>query len=312
MSDLPPGRARRRFLASATLLTFGARMTDAHALPAPPQVSRRPIPATGEPLPVVGLGTYQALDVSDDDADRGPLADVVRALLDHGGSVIDSSPMYGRAEGVAGRLVERLDARDRVFLATKVWTSGREAGIRQMRESFRLLRTERMDLMQVHNLLDWNTHLQTLLAWQAEGRVRHLGITHYHEGAYGELERLMRSKRWAFVQLNYSLAETAADERLLPLARELGMAVIVNRPFAQGALFSRVRGQPLPAWAATELGVTDWAQFFLKWILGHPAVTCVIPASRKVEHLTSNMLAGTGALPDAAQRRRMAEALAHL
>ncbi len=300
----PFSPTRRRCLAGLGALPLMTTMTDLHA-DAVPQVLRRPIPSSGELLPVVGLGTYQALDVGNDPAGRAPLRDVMRTLVAHGGSLVDSSPMYGAAEGVAGDLAAQLNLRSRLFMATKVWTSGRDAGVRQMNESFHRMRTERMDLMQVHNLLDWSTHLATLTAWKAEGRVRYLGITHYHAGAYGELEKLMRTKRWDFVQLNYSLAEPDAEDRLLPLAAELGIAVIVNRPFAQGALFSKVKGRDLPGWAA-EIGCTSWAQVFLKWILANPAVTCVIPASSKVTHTTQNMLAGTGRMPDAAMRARIA------
>jgi diketogulonate reductase-like aldo/keto reductase len=273
---------------------------------ASPRMQTRPIPATGEALPVIGLGTYQVLDVEDTPQALAPLEPVMRALVDAGGSVVDSSPMYGNAETISGALSERLGLRPRLFMATKVWTSGREAGIRQMEQSFARMRTARMDLMQVHNLLDWSTHLKTLQAWKAEGRVRYLGITHYHSGAYGDLAKLLRTKQWDFVQLNYSLAEREAEESLLPLARDLGVAVIANRPFAQGALFSSTKGKDLPAWAA-DIDCASWATFFLKWIVSHPAVTCAIPASRKVEHTQQNVQAGIGRMPDAAQRARMAK-----
>jgi diketogulonate reductase-like aldo/keto reductase len=283
-------------------MTEQARSGDTPA----PQVVRRAIPSSGERLPVIGLGTYQALDVGSTAAEQEPLLDVVRTLTDHGGTLIDSSPMYGRAESVAGDLVATLSLRPKVFLATKVWTTGRESGIRQMEESFRRMRTERMDLMQVHNLQDWRTHAETLDRWKSDGRVRYTGITHYHEGAYGELEKVLRARRWDFVQLNYSLAEPAAADRMLPLAAELGVAVIANRPFAQGALFSRVKGKALPGWAA-EIDCASWAQVFLKWIVSHPAVHCAIPASSKVTHTVQNMLAGTGRMPDAALRARIAK-----
>ncbi|MFO1319392.1 MAG: aldo/keto reductase [Burkholderiales bacterium] len=270
-----------------------------------PRLLTRPIPSSGEALPVIGLGTYQALDVGDSAAEQAPLEAVLQALVHHGGSLVDSSPMYGRAESVAGALTERLGLRPKLFLATKVWTSGRDAGVRQMEESMRRMRADRMDLMQVHNLVDWATHLKTLQAWKAAGRVRYLGITHYHAGAYSELERVLKQFEWDFVQLNYSLAEREAEDRLLPLAAERGVAVIANRPFAQGALFSKVRGKALPPWAA-DIGCTDWAQFFLKWIVGHPAIACAIPATAKVSHMTSNLGAGSGRMPDAAMRARMA------
>lgn len=298
----PADPERRRWTAAMGLWPLATMTERAAAGAAPtPQILRRPIPSTGEALPVIGLGTYQVLDVGTDDSERAPLLDVLRALVDHGGSLIDSSPMYGRAEAVAGDLVATLGLRPRVFLATKVWTSGRDAGIRQMEDSFRKMRTDRMDLMQVHNLLDWRTHAETLDRWKSEGRVRYTGITHYHEGAYGELEKVLRARRWDFVQLNYSLAEPVAAERMLPLAAELGVAVIANRPFAQGALFSRVKGLALPGWAA-DIDCTTWSQVFLKWIVSHPAVNCAIPASRKAEHTVQNALAATGRMPDDALR----------
>ena len=273
---------------------------------------RRPIPATGETLPVVGLGTYQVLDVDGSPAELAPLQRVMRALVDGGGSLVDSSPMYGNAETIAGELGASLGLRARLFLATKVWTSGREAGIRQMEQSLARMQAGRsIDLMQVHNLLDWSTHLTTLRAWKVEGRVRYIGVTHYHAGAFGELERQLRSRQWDFVQVNYSLAEPEAAERLLPLAADLGVAVIANRPFAQGALFSRVKGKALPAWAA-EIDCASWAQFFLKWIVSDPAVTCAIPASRRAEHMEDNLRAGAGRMPDTATRRRMAAWFADL
>ena len=253
----------------------------------------RPIPSTEERLPVVGLGTYQSFDVGSGAAEREPLKEVLRVFVQKGGKLIDSSPMYGPAESVVGDLTSELGIGEGLFMATKVWTSGREAGIQQMEESLRRMKVPRMDLMQIHNLLDWKTHLATIKQWKAAGRIRYIGITHYHAGAYAELERLMKTKDFEFVQFNYSLAEREAEERILPLAQELGIAVIVNRPFAQASLFSRVRGKELPAWAA-EFDCKSWAQFFLKYILGHPAVTCVIPATAKPQHMADNIMAGIG------------------
>ena len=265
----------------------------------------RPIPSTEERLPVVGLGTYQSFDVGSGAAEREPLKEVLRVFVQKGGKLIDSSPMYGPAESVVGDLTSELGIGEGLFMATKVWTSGREAGIQQMEESLRRMKVPRMDLMQIHNLLDWKTHLATIKQWKAAGRIRYIGITHYHSGAYAELERLMKTKDFEFVQFNYSVAEREAEERILPLAQELGVAVIVNRPFAQASLFSRVRGKELPAWAA-EFDCKSWAQFFLKYILGHPAVTCVIPATAKPQHMADNMMAGVGTLPDESARRKMA------
>jgi diketogulonate reductase-like aldo/keto reductase len=270
-----------------------------------PAMALRPIPASGEMLPVVGLGTYQSFDVGGDASERGPLKEVLRLFVQQGGKLVDSSPMYGPSESVVGDLAAELGITGRLFMATKVWTSGRDAGIRQMEESLRRMKVERMDLMQIHNLLDWKIHLATLQQWKAAGRIRYIGITHYHSGAYAELERLMKTKDFEFVQFNYSIAEREAEDRILPLAREIGIAVIVNRPFAQASLFSRVRGKDVPAWAA-EFDCQSWGPFFLKYILSHPAVTCVIPATGKPQHLVDNMMAGVGRLPDETMRRKMA------
>jgi diketogulonate reductase-like aldo/keto reductase len=266
---------------------------------------QRPIPSSGEAIPAVGLGTWRTFDAGDGPAERGPLREVLGRFVELGGRVLDSSPMYGTAETVAGDLAAELGVTERLFLATKVWTSGRDAGLRQMEQSLRRLRARRLDLMQVHNLVDWRTHLRTLREWREAGRVRYVGVTHYTAGAHDDLERVLRDERLDFVQVNYSLGEREADRRILPLARDRGVAVLVNRPFAEGGLFRRVRATPLPAWAA-EIGCATWAQFFLKWILAHPAVTCVIPATSRVQHLVDNMTAGTGALPDGPTRDRMA------
>lgn len=272
---------------------------------------QRPIPRTGETLPVVGLGTWQTFDVGPHAPQRTELKAVLRELVALGGRVVDSSPMYGQSERVVGDLTSELGERDQLFFATKVWTTGRDAGMRQMDNSFRLMRTRVIDLMQIHNLVDHDTHLATLQEWKAAGRIRYLGITHYHSGAFADLERLVKTKRYDFVQFNFSLDEPEAEARLLPACAASGTAVLVNRPFAQAGLFGRVRGKALPAWAA-ELECASWAQFFLKWILGHPAVTCVIPGTRRVAHLRDNLGAGTGPLPDAAMRKRMSDYVATL
>jgi len=283
------------------------------AEPARPEVGRinRAIPGSGEQIPVIGLGTYRAFDVGATQAARAPLKQVLTLFVAGGGGLIDSSPMYGRAEGVVGDLSGELEVRDSLLLATKVWTGGRESGIRQMQDSFRLLRTPVMDLMQIHNLMDWRAHTPTLQDWKHQGRVRYIGITHYHEGAYDELEKLLRTRAYDFVQLNYSIAEREAERSVLPLAQELGIAVIANRPFAQANLFAHVRGKALPAWAA-EFDCGSWAQFFLKYIVSHPALTCAIPATAKPAHLVENMQAGYGRLPDAGTRRRMAQLIDQL
>ena len=266
---------------------------------------QRIIPKTGETIPAVGLGTWQAFDVAGDAAETAQARDALKTLVELGGRVVDSSPMYGSAESVAGQLADELGVKPKLFVATKVWTSGRQAGIRQMEDSMRKLRVERLDLMQVHNLVDASTHLATLREWKKAGRVRYVGVTHYHAGAHGELERYIKPSDIDFVQVNYSLAEPEADRRLLAAAAASRTAVIVNRPFAEGSMFSRVKGKALPEWAK-EIGCASWAQFFLKWILGHPAVTCAIPGTRNARHVADNLGAAAGPLPDEAMRRRMA------
>jgi aryl-alcohol dehydrogenase-like predicted oxidoreductase len=270
------------------------------------ELIRRPVPSTGEPLPVIGIGTWQTFDVGAEAAERAPLREVLKVFAADGGRVLDSSPMYGAAESVAGDLIAGLGLRDGLFIATKVWTSGRAEGLRQIETSFQRLRVERMDLLQVHNLVDVATHARTLQDLKKQGRARYIGITHYTASAYAEVERWLRNARWDFLQINYSLGERDAEKKILPLARDLGVAVIVNRPFAEGALFRRVRGKPLPPTAA-DIGVTSWAQFLLKWIASHPAVTCAIPGTGKPEHMQDNLAAGRGRLPDEAQRRSMAQ-----
>src|SRR6059036_3118954 len=263
----------------------------------------RTIASSGEKLPVIGLGTWRAFDVDLTTDNRRQLEEVLSLFVKLSGRVIDSSPMYGRAEQVIGELTAALGIRDKLataspsggglFLATKVWTHGKENGIKSMERSMALLRTKRIDLMQVHNLLDVHTHLATLREWKEQGRIRYLGITHYEAGAFADVEKIMRSEKLDFVQINYSLMEPDAEERVLPLANERGIAVIVNRPFGAGDLFDKVRSKPLPDWAA-EFECRSWAQFFLKWIVAQPAVTCVIPATNNPRHLEDNMQAGVG------------------
>jgi aryl-alcohol dehydrogenase-like predicted oxidoreductase len=289
--------------AGALAVTGGVAMATA--------INQRPIPRTGEPLPVIGLGTWQTFDVGKAESAREPLKAVLREFVRLQGKVIDSSPMYGNSESVAGDLATELGLQKQLFLATKVWTNGRDAGIRQMEESFRRLRTEVIDLMQVHNLVDWRVHLATLRRWKEQGRVRYIGVTHYTASAYDQLARVLETEDLDFVQFNYSIAERDAERRLLPLAADKRLAVLVNRPFAAGGLFSKLHGKPLPPWAQ-QIGCASWAQFLLKFVISHPAVTCAIPATSKVQHLTDNMGAGVGILPDAAMRERMARYVAEL
>lgn len=263
----------------------------------------RAFPQMQVKLPKIGLGTWQTFDVGNDSAARATLREVLK-LLD--GNVVDSSPMYGTSESVAGDLIAGLAMRERLFIATKVWTSGREEGIEQMETSFQRLRVKVMDLMQVHNLVDVATHTKTLQDWKQKGRVRHIGITHYTASAYGEVERTLKAAPYDFLQINYSLAERDVEAKLLPLAKDKGVNVIINRPFAGSALFRRTKGKPLPPWAA-ELGIASWAQYFLKWIVSHPAVTCAIPGTARPEHMRDNLAGGQGPMPDAAARRKMVE-----
>ena len=271
----------------------------------------RIIPCSGEKLPVIGLGTWRAFDVDLTAEIRSQLEDVLSRFVELGGRVIDSSPMYGRAEQVIGELTSSLGIREKLFLATKVWTRGKQNGIESMERSLTLFRTNRIDLMQVHNLVDVNTQLVTLREWKQQGRIRYTGITHYESGALSDIEKLIRSEKFDFLQINYSLMERDAEESVLPLARERGIAVIANRPFGAGDLFEKVRSKPLPEWAS-EFDCRSWAQFFLKWIVANPAITCAIPATDKSRHLEDNVQGGIGRLPDEKMRRRMVELVSSL
>src|SRR6516162_3363909 len=267
----------------------------------------RPIPSTGEEIPVIGLGTWRAFDVGADEATRSRLREVLRRFLDAGGRLIDSSPMYGRAEEVTGDLLAELPRHLRPFLATKVWTTGRERGIAQMRRSAQLLRAEIIDVMQIHNLVDWRTHLASLQRMKEEGHIRYIGITHYTTGALPEMAHILTSKPGIdFVQLGYSLATRSPETEVLPVAASRGVADIANQPLERGDLFRRVRGRPLPDWAG-EFDCASWAQLFLKYILAEPAVTCVIPATGNSRHLKDDLAAGFGRLPDARQRQQIRE-----
>jgi diketogulonate reductase-like aldo/keto reductase len=263
------------------------------------QMHTRPIPSTGEALPVIGCGTYMGFDHAPGSGEFTQLPAVLAALFAGGGSVVDSSPMYGKAEAAIGQLLDEAGTRPQAFVATKVWTTGRAAGIRQMENSLRLLRTERVDLLQVHNLVDCENQLATLRAWQQQGRVRYIGITHYTASAYAEVEAVLRRERLDFLQINYSAQEREAERRLLPLAAERGVAVLVNRPLGGGGLLRRLRARALPAWA-DEIGCTTWSQLLLKFALSHPAVTCAIPGSGSPVHMAQNALAGRGAPPEPA------------
>ena len=307
-------RLRRRDFLRTLLAAGGAWALGVPGGPVQAQaqsMQTRPIPGSGNRIPVIGLGTSRTFDVGESELELEPLKDVLRLFHQLGGRMVDTSPMYGNAETVVGVLAEELGIVNELFLATKVWTSGEQAGVQQMRASLRKLRRGNVDLMQVHNLVDTDTHLETLRQWKQEGRIRYIGITHYRSDAFAELAEVMRNHELDFVQLNYSLAEPEAERMLLPLAAERGIAVVVNRPFARGQLFRLTRGRELPPWAA-EFDAQTWAQFFLKWVVSHPDVTCAIPATSDPEHLQDNMQAGYGVMPDAAQRQRMLQHLQSL
>ncbi len=304
MIDPHVNMTRRSFLGTVGALT-STMLLAPHLLSA--QESRillRPIPSSGERLPVVGMGTSRTFDVQGDAATMGQLAQVLEAFFDSGGRLIDSSPMYGSAESVVGELLGSERGKSRLFAATKVWTDGRTDGIAQMERSMQRLGADVIDLMQIHNLRDWKTHLPVLREWKQKGRIRYIGITTSHGRDHEALAQILRTERLDFVQFSYNIEDRTADQRLLPLAADHGIAVLINRPFQRGSLFQKTRGHQLPAWSA-EIDCHSWAQFFLKFIIAHPIVTCVIPATSKVKHMTDNMAAGVGRLPDADMRRRM-------
>lgn len=303
--------SRRSALAGAAMAAFGCgpkgeAAQDASAAPAP--LDQRRIPSSGRAIPIVGLGTWQAFDVAPPGEDWDQARAGLAAFAKAGGRVVDSSPMYGQAEAAIGALSSELGVNEQLFIATKVWTQGRAAGIEQMRASMAKLRRARIDLMQVHNLVDVGTHLATLAEWKAAGTIGHLGVTHYTESGYDALERVMRAHRLDTIQINYSAAEREAERRILPLARERGIAVIANRPFAGGDVFRRLRETPLPPWAA-EIGCASWAQVLLKFVLSHPSLTCAIPGTRNPRHVLDNLGAGSGLMPDTAMRERIAAAV---
>ncbi len=295
-------QALKRLSALAAWAVIGPYSVNATAA----EQRKRKIPSSGEAIPVMGLGTARTFDVGSDEKSRAPLREVLRLFVEHGGTMIDSSPMYGSAEEVVGDLVSELELHGAVFYTTKVWTSGRAPGIEQMEKSFRLMRTPVIDLMQIHNLVDTQTQLATIREWVARKRIRYVGITHYTASAFDDLERLISAETLDYVQFPYSIVNRQAEERLIPAAADYGVAVIAHRNFEKGALFRKVRGKPLPAWA-TEIDCKSWGQFVLKYLIGDPRVTNVIPATRKPKHLIDNMGAGLGRLPDASMRRRMAQ-----
>ena len=267
-------------------------------------MNTRKIISSGKMLPVIGVGTWQSFDVGENPAERNPLKEVLKILIEHGGSVIDSSPMYGKSEKVVGELTAELEIKNKIFEATKVWTTGKEEGIDQMHTSMNLMGANPMDLMQIHNLVDWKIHLKTLQKWKEEGKIRNIGITHYHKGGYDEMEKIMKTEKIDFIQINYNLAVRDAAERILPLAKDKGIAILINRPYEGGALFRKMKGKEIPSWAK-EFEAESWGQIFLKFILAHPAVNCVIPGTSKAKHMKDNVQAGFGKYPTQELQKRL-------
>jgi diketogulonate reductase-like aldo/keto reductase len=297
------------------LAAGGLRLPTVGAATSSGEILMRAIPASGERIPAVGLGTARTFDVGDvaragsESLDR--LREVLRVFHESGGRLVDASPMYGTAEELVGRFAGELGLDRELFMATKVWTTGREAGIEQMQQSMRLLGREPIDMMQIHNLVDWRTHYHTLREWQDAGRIRYIGVSHYLSSAHEEVEKILKSERFDMFQINYNVLDRNAEKRLLPLALDRGMAVLANVPFGTGRIFSRARGESMPAWAA-EFDAGSWAQLFLKFILGHPAITCAIPATTNPRHVADNVGAAYGRLPDEAGRARIVSWLEQL
>jgi len=296
---------REVLIGGLTMAAVAATSTSAAA--AGGALLTRKIPSTGEAIPVIGLGTSGPFEAGNSPSERAPLKEVLDAFFAAGARLIDTSPMYSTAEGVLGELLTPA-MHERVFLATKVWTRGEREGVEQMKQSGELMKHPKLDLIQVHNLLDLDTQLKTLRAWKEQGRVRYIGITHYTVGSHADLAKVIEREKLDFVQLNYSAATRNAEERLLPLAADTGVAVLVNRPFEDGKMFESVRGKPVPPWAA-DIDATSWGQIFLKYVFAHPAVTAAIPATGKLKHLEDNLAAARGRLPDAKQRAQILQVL---
>ena len=298
--------SRRQFLKGFGLLSAGIALMPKTVFGENRQPITHAIPSTGELLPVIGMGTSRTFDIGNDAVAMAKLQQVLQIFFDSGGALIDSSPMYGSSEAMVGELLKKVQNKKKLYAATKVWINGKENGNEQMQESMKLMGVSVMDLMQIHNLQDWKTHLPTLRQWQQEGKIRYIGITTSHGRSHDELMRIMRTEDLDFVQFTYNIGNRAAEDSLLPLAADRGMATLINRPFQRGSLFRSVKGKPLPEWAR-EFDCNSWGQFFLKFIVSHPAVTCVIPATSKAHHMADNMAANFGALPSASMRKRMLE-----
>ena len=304
MSKMKHGLTRRHFLKSTGAASLLCSLAPGYLVAADSGAIKKAIPSTGERLSVIGLGTSRTFNVDSTTAAESPLLEVMQAFFDNDGQLIDSSPMYGSAEAVTGALLEKINNKQNLFSATKVWTRGKSEGVDQMEQSMWRLGVDRIDLMQIHNLLDWQTHIETLRQWKAEGKIRYIGITTSHGRYHRELEKILQQIPLDFVQFSYNILDRDVETRLLPLAAEKGIATLINRPYQRGSLFRKVRGKPLPPWAA-DFDCASWGQFFLKFIVSHPDVTCVIPATSKLKHMVDNMAAGYGRLPDEATRRRM-------
>lgn len=296
-------------LGAGTLLPFTATGQSTYSMQ---EIHKRAIPGTDEKLPIIGMGTWQTFDIGEGEADRSNMRNILKTFFEMGGRVLDSSPMYGRSEDVLGDLASDLKLLGKLFMATKVWTQGKNSGIDQMNSSMSKMRTKPMDLMQVHNLVDVRTHLNTLRKWKEEGRIRYIGLTHYVISAHDDLERLIRSEKdLDFIQVNFSIGTRNAAKRLLPTAQDHGVGVLINRPYEGGSLFRRVKGKSLPPWAQ-EWDINSWGQYFLKYIVSHPSITAAIPATTKLHHLKDNMGAAYGVLPDAKTRAKMVAFLEQL
>ena len=294
--------SRRQFLKSTCAASLLCTIAPESIAALEAGVIRKSIPSTGEPLSVIGLGTSRTFDVDSDNATQ--LVQVVQAFFDNGGQLIDSSPMYGNAEAITGTLLNQVNTGSKLFTATKVWTYGKRKGIEQMQRSMQRLGVEQIDLMQIHNLRDWKVQMETLVEWKAAGKIRYIGITTSHGRYHDDLETILQQQPLDFVQFSYNILNRSVEQRLLPIAQERGIATLINRPYQRGSLFGKVKGKPLPIWAS-DFDCASWGQFFLKFIASHPGVTCIIPATSKLNHMVDNMAAGYGRLPDESTRQRM-------
>ena len=304
MSKIKYDLTRRQFLKSSYAASLAYALTPTYSRAMESEVIKKTIPSSGEALSVIGLGTSRTFNVDISSAADSPLAEVMQAFFDNGGQLIDSSPMYGNAESVTGTLLGKVNNKEALFTATKVWTNGKNNGIRQMEQSMQRFGVDRIDLMQIHNLRDWQIHLDTLIDWKAQGKIRYIGITTSHGRFHNELETILQNQPLDFVQFSYNILDRAAENRLLPISQERGIATLINRPYQRGNLFRKVKDTPLPAWAS-EFDCESWGQFFLKFIAAHPAATCIIPATSKLKHMVDNMGAGFGRLPDEPTRQKM-------